>query len=673
MLRDYTCFRYYVRFYAADRVSEIEGRIQRRDHEKFVGGALGLSHYRSRFATGYVRSCAQCIQEDRQKKGFAYYHLEHQLPGVAVCWMHGNPLWIGCAKCGTTSTRNAILSLPGECTCRSYKPLVISKKLPRKLDTLLWIARNSASMLQSPASPIRKDLLWARAEGAGFRQGRNIDWDSVANAFEARYGSETLEWIGYPILTNKRPSNWWAVFLYNSEAVLKPTSITALLYIGLYFESLQSYDAAPEPSPERSPTKRTPAVNAQHCEWRDELGQLLRHSTLLAIARSFGLTVDRVIREALRQTITVPLPNTIASRIGRSAIEGIKKSILKGVPRKKIEGKFQISWYALSQVALSERPLIEAWNARSNWNKAPAWRDRLSSLLLRSTVRVVAKSLGVPETQILGEALRQKLTIPLPDEILARIGTRTVETIKRRRSAGATQRDIIRDFNVRWPDLVQIELSDPRIREAAEAKNLERNAELLAFHRERLSKFLAKRSPVYRGMLSKELGGTYHYLMAHDRAWLASHVPHTAPWSRATPRVKKIDWQHRDRQFVGEVRAAYKKLTSGPGNPGRLSRSKLLEEAGLEKAFTNGRALLPQTEKLLQKLGESKSDCHERRIRWGLKEIANSNHIFTISMLRVRSGVSPETLRAHASMIRQIAKRLGLLLEVGRMDPTVWI
>jgi hypothetical protein len=92
---------------------------------------------------------------------------------------------------------NALLSMPGKCFCRSIRPTAISSDLPKRLDALYWIAQESSRMLHSHPVPLRRSLLRARMKELGFITGRSINWDSVANALKLRYGSKTLEGLGY--------------------------------------------------------------------------------------------------------------------------------------------------------------------------------------------------------------------------------------------------------------------------------------------------------------------------------------------------------------------------------------------------------------------------------------------------------------------------------------------
>jgi hypothetical protein len=343
--------------------------------------------------------------------------------------------------------------------------------------------------------------------------------------------------------------------LYDSETGPACTSITALLFIGLLFDSLEAYEAAPEPLPQSATFLQAPLEVAQPSGWHDRLAALLMRSTLSAVAKDLGFPVHYVIKEALRQKLVVSLQSTAVKQVSRHTVERIRKSILAGMSPSKITQTFHVGWYSLTQIAMSERSLLELWHAMWTRNKPAPWRDQLSALVSRLTIRSIAKEAGVGPREVLREALRQKLTIPLPEEIVTHIGVSALEKTKKLLLKGTPREQIKAKLNVSWNCIVQIELSDPRIREAAEARIDRKKAEILAFHREQLLKFLRKRSP-YRGALSEEMPATCNFLRAHDRAWFESQVAarEALPY-RPALRRRKINWQKRDKEFAGHIRA----------------------------------------------------------------------------------------------------------------------
>lgn len=88
--KERTLLKYYERFLAPDDreaiVSDlIEGRVA---HLKYRLGIL-TSRFRAHHP---LKACVQCLAEDVREYGWAYWHLEHQYPGVWWCLEHDEPL-----------------------------------------------------------------------------------------------------------------------------------------------------------------------------------------------------------------------------------------------------------------------------------------------------------------------------------------------------------------------------------------------------------------------------------------------------------------------------------------------------------------------------------------------------------------------------------------------------
>lgn len=69
-----------------------------------LGTNVGGLKYRLGLVTGRfgaehpLKACPQCMEEDIEIHGVAYWHLDHQYPGVLVCARHENQLWESCLK-----------------------------------------------------------------------------------------------------------------------------------------------------------------------------------------------------------------------------------------------------------------------------------------------------------------------------------------------------------------------------------------------------------------------------------------------------------------------------------------------------------------------------------------------------------------------------------------------
>lgn len=87
LVKQRTLLKFYATFLAAEDVKECV--------EAMAGDSVAHLRFRlglcaSRFGTNHpLKACLACIDDDVQSKGWPYWHLEHQYPGVWVCRKHG--------------------------------------------------------------------------------------------------------------------------------------------------------------------------------------------------------------------------------------------------------------------------------------------------------------------------------------------------------------------------------------------------------------------------------------------------------------------------------------------------------------------------------------------------------------------------------------------------------
>lgn len=85
-----TTLPYYTKFRSPDVARSIMGLV-RSNGSHGVAQALGMAKTRSN-AHPPRRSCYQCLKDDINTFGLAYWHRDHQLSGVMACQIHGTPL-----------------------------------------------------------------------------------------------------------------------------------------------------------------------------------------------------------------------------------------------------------------------------------------------------------------------------------------------------------------------------------------------------------------------------------------------------------------------------------------------------------------------------------------------------------------------------------------------------
>lgn len=78
--------------YAADSVAGLTGKAGTNLKYRLglLTGNQGASHP--------LKSCSECVTADRDKFGVSYWHLNHQIPGAAMCSIHRQPLLISLEK-----------------------------------------------------------------------------------------------------------------------------------------------------------------------------------------------------------------------------------------------------------------------------------------------------------------------------------------------------------------------------------------------------------------------------------------------------------------------------------------------------------------------------------------------------------------------------------------------
>lgn len=390
ILRENTIFRYYTHFDSADRIVALENRAREPNQPQSLSIPMGLANYRSYPANRHPRFCRDCVREDEHEHGFAYFHCEHQLPGVALCWLHITPLEIGCRRCGPAPLRNAALQLPGQCLCDDPKPLRAFQSLPSSTETLRWITTQSALLLSCPSKILRRDLLLSRAIDAGYRIGRKANYDLVAEALSVRYGEEVLDWLGYPRFTNGRPSTWWSAFLWESDQQLKTTSIAVILYCGLFFKSVTDYESAPEKKVNtkrlvnQAPAKvnRTPDKKVGRLPpWRGRLAEFLKSASVYEVARERGIPLHKLLTEAQRQGLTVPLPSKVGDRLGRDRVTEIVLALEAGRSPEIVRAQFHTSWPTVTQIVLANPHLKGMKEQRCRAKKAERLEQHRNALI----------------------------------------------------------------------------------------------------------------------------------------------------------------------------------------------------------------------------------------------------------------------------------------------------
>ncbi|MBD5584216.1 MAG: TniQ family protein [Clostridia bacterium] len=83
LLLEHTLFPYYARFLPKERkIKAYEYAIK---NEPFIHKYLPIPNGKNNY---YLRYCPKCVEEDRQRYGECYFHIQHLIPSVHVCPFH---------------------------------------------------------------------------------------------------------------------------------------------------------------------------------------------------------------------------------------------------------------------------------------------------------------------------------------------------------------------------------------------------------------------------------------------------------------------------------------------------------------------------------------------------------------------------------------------------------
>jgi len=372
-IQNHTSLPYFTYFDTPEQRDSAVKLLLQNAHCREVSLALGLTQYRCGAVSKHPRFCLACIQEDERTHGFTYFHREHQLPGVAVCWKHDEILSHGCSICGTYPIRGRGLSMPGQCNCYSgLSPLPAFEKLPTNHDVLKWLADESAYLVSavgttaaSPRATLRQLVLTN-----GFGKGSLPVYSKIATAIEQKYGADTLQWLGTPAWSSGRPNAWIRRLLHDNLTNTKRSpSILFLLFVGLFFDSIMDFETAIPINQSGSLSLTKDAMTAQDSvlidchvnaentaasEWIIDLQKLLaKHSfRLSAAAADAGISTFALAVQARNQNIRVPLSKQTFAKLGENKLEKIRNDLRKGIPKKTVQINYGISEWSIFLIEL---------------------------------------------------------------------------------------------------------------------------------------------------------------------------------------------------------------------------------------------------------------------------------------------------------------------------------
>lgn len=194
---------------------------------------------------GKAKLCPTCVQQDLLELGYAYWHRSHHLPGVSVCWRHGDSLMHTCPKCSHPFFRKLRLlpSLTEPCVCgwSVLAPAVMNRgtHLEKKFAEFAHeLLQRNIPLMSSEA--LRSSYL-RQCRKRGFIYGRFAGTAKLFESIRDKYGDEVLSQMDKAYENGKHQQ--WIRFTSNKAQLDMP--LTRHLIIALHlFGSADEFESA---------------------------------------------------------------------------------------------------------------------------------------------------------------------------------------------------------------------------------------------------------------------------------------------------------------------------------------------------------------------------------------------------------------------------------------------
>ncbi len=329
---------------------------------------LRLGILTSRFRAHHpLKACPECMQEDVLKTGWAYWHLEHQYPGVWACTKHSRLLLASTLK--ATGVHRFQWTLPRleELTDENdFNAQDNAQEMPQH--RLLSLARLIEALVQTGANkPLSMPALYL------------VYRDNLASrGWITKSGSLRMNEISKEFLQHAEPlrlvyefqglpRNTKEAFAMLGRMLRPPRTGTHplrhIVMIDWLFDGAAPFYEAYR-CLERKITSQVPDVVAEPKEdsRRIELHKLLTIDKLSARAAAQAMSIDTqtVLMWARQMGLNTP---TRAKKMSTALTIKVVSALRKGVDKKEVVRQSGLSESTVNRVLLSDRDLHQAWQA----------------------------------------------------------------------------------------------------------------------------------------------------------------------------------------------------------------------------------------------------------------------------------------------------------------------
>jgi transposase len=396
MAKERTLLAYYRAFFPREASTEISDRMFGNSvaHLKFRMGLLT-----SRFRANHpLKACRACMAEDRAKYGWAYWHLNHQYPGVWTCTNHHELLLEGVVK--STGVQRFQWHLPEEDNLRAVSAKQKSQRPPERAclkDFSLLVEELVAAHGNEPLDMSRLQQVY-RAE-LGCRNwltpGGNLRLSSMAKHFGEflKPFKDLIEFDSLPCTETEINQQLGRLLRPRAEAT---HPLRHCLMINWLFGSMERFSLAYRATLDRRPESlKAEALRPGTASdlQREKLVSLVTvggHSMRVA-ARQVGIDVGTAITWAGQAGLSISRrPKKLHPKLRQELIARLRRGMDKDAVAKSAE----LSVVTVTKLLLSEPGLHAEWTrtrkakmqsrSREVWVSASASNPDAGVKLLRA-------------------------------------------------------------------------------------------------------------------------------------------------------------------------------------------------------------------------------------------------------------------------------------------------
>lgn len=276
-------------------------------------------------------------------------------------------------------------------------------------------------------------------------------------------------------------------------------------------------------------------------------------------------------------------------------------------------------------------------------------------------ITVAAQLLGVSSYGLAADMLHHGMHLPLSIGTARRLGEQRINAVCNALRDGMPKKEIERHLDISAWSIVLIQLNDTELRDVHRMARVARQRQT---HRNILLAYRQQYPAKSRNMFTKEHAGSFDWLREYDRKWMESHLPAPARGGRERVQRSRKNWTQIDQAAAAVVRKTASDEIARTGRPTRLTRTRLLREAGALAAMgKNSETRYPTAFAEAELLAESKEEFLRRTIRWALQEYANRHIPISINQLRRVARLAAGVLLEQRSYVIEVAEELGLAFD----------